>query len=114
MEEPAQLPSAPDDVRFWVPPFLAGPDAGALLAELPDLEVVQLLSAGADAWVGRMPEGVTLCDARGVHDSATAEWVVAAVLSQLRGFVRWPGRRAAASGRTTRSPPPTSWPASGC
>ncbi|WP_262281507.1 2-hydroxyacid dehydrogenase [Micromonospora sp. MA102] len=86
MEDPARQPSSPTGVRFWVPPFLAGPDAGALLAELPDLEVVQLLSAGADAWVNRIPEGVTLCDARGVHDSATAEWVVAAILSALRGF----------------------------
>ncbi|MFE9957057.1 2-hydroxyacid dehydrogenase [Micromonospora sp. NPDC005299] len=96
LEDPARPPSSPTGVRFWVPPFLAGPDAGALLAELPDLKVVQLLSAGADAWVGRVPEGVTLCDARGVHDSATAEWVVAAILSALRGFgplARAQGRR---------------------
>ncbi|MFG1672833.1 2-hydroxyacid dehydrogenase [Micromonospora sp. NPDC049282] len=86
LADPARLPSSPAGVRFWVPPFLSGPDAGALLAELPDVEVVQLLSAGADAWVGRMPAGVTLCDARGVHDSATAEWVVAAILAALRGF----------------------------
>ncbi|WP_433285875.1 2-hydroxyacid dehydrogenase [Micromonospora sp. CA-244673] len=86
LEDPSRPPSSPTGVRFWVPPFLAGPDAGALLTELPDLKVVQLLSAGADAWVGRVPEGVTLCDARGVHDSATAEWVVAAILSALRGF----------------------------
>ncbi|WFE34128.1 2-hydroxyacid dehydrogenase [Micromonospora sp. WMMD975] len=86
LADPARLPSPPADVRFWVPPFLSGADAGALLAELPDVEVVQLLSAGADAWVERVPEGVTLCDARGVHDSATAEWVVTAILSALRGF----------------------------
>ncbi|MEU1837276.1 2-hydroxyacid dehydrogenase [Micromonospora chersina] len=96
LTDPARLPSSPSGVRFWVPPFLAGPDAGALLAELPDLAVVQLLSAGADTWVGRVPGGVTLCDARGVHDSATAEWVVAAILSALRGFgplARAQGRR---------------------
>ncbi|MET8253028.1 2-hydroxyacid dehydrogenase [Micromonospora sp. NPDC005197] len=81
-----RLPSAPADVRFWVPPFLSGSDATALLHQLPDLEAVQLLSAGADAWVGRMPEGVTLCDARGVHDPSTAEWVVTAILAQLRAF----------------------------
>ncbi|MEU7573205.1 2-hydroxyacid dehydrogenase [Micromonospora sp. NPDC049240] len=86
LTDPARLPSSSAGVRFWVPPFLAGPDAGALLADLPDVEVVQLLSAGADAWAGRMPAGVTLCDARGVHDSATAEWVVGAILSALRGF----------------------------
>ncbi|MGN9777763.1 2-hydroxyacid dehydrogenase [Micromonospora sp. H33] len=84
--DPTRLPSAVSDVRFWVPPFLAGPAATALLRDLPDLEVVQLLSAGADAWVGRMPPGVTLCDARGVHDPATAEWVVAVILSHLRAL----------------------------
>lgn len=86
MEDPARLPSPVAGVRFWVPPFLAGGEAVALLHELPDLAVVQLLSAGADAWVGRVPAGVTLCDARGVHDPSTAEWVVAAILSQLRAF----------------------------
>ncbi|WP_088997908.1 2-hydroxyacid dehydrogenase [Micromonospora echinaurantiaca] len=85
-EDPTRLPSEVAGVRFWVPPFLAGPAAAALVRELPDLEVVQLLSAGADAWVGRIPGGVTLCDARGVHDPSTAEWVVAAILSQLRAF----------------------------
>ncbi|MBX7268565.1 2-hydroxyacid dehydrogenase [Micromonospora sp. Llam7] len=86
IDDPARLPSPVAGVRFWVPPFLAGVDATVLLPELPDLAVVQLLSAGADAWVGRVPPGVTLCDARGVHDPPTAEWVVTAILSQLRGF----------------------------
>ena len=62
-------PGDPADVRFWVPPFLAGADATAMLDRLPALAVVQLLSAGADAWAGRVPAGVTLCDARGVHDA---------------------------------------------
>ncbi|MER7165497.1 2-hydroxyacid dehydrogenase [Micromonospora sp. NPDC000207] len=85
-DDPRELPSDPTGVRFWVPPFLSGDAASAVLARLPDLAAVQLLSAGADAWVGRVPDGVTLCDARGVHDSGTAEWVVAAILSQLRAF----------------------------
>jgi phosphoglycerate dehydrogenase-like enzyme len=29
---------------------------------------------------------VTLCDARGVHDSGTAEWAAAAILAHLRNF----------------------------
>jgi phosphoglycerate dehydrogenase-like enzyme len=80
------LPSDPSDVLFWVPPFLSQGDAVALAGKMPALRVVQLMSAGADAWVGRLPERVTLCDARGVHDSPTAEWVLTAILSALREF----------------------------
>ncbi|MFY1690586.1 2-hydroxyacid dehydrogenase [Plantactinospora sp. WMMB782] len=83
---PEQLPSDPAGVRFWVPPFLAQAAAVPMAAKLPDLRVVQLLSAGADVWVGRLPEHVMLCDGRGVHDSSTAEWVVAATLAYLRSF----------------------------
>jgi phosphoglycerate dehydrogenase-like enzyme len=74
------------EVEFWVPPFLAGADTTALLPSMTSLRVVQLLSAGADAWLGKTPPGVTLCDARGVHDSSTSEWVVGAILSSLRRF----------------------------
>ena len=82
----AQLPSDPADLQFWVPPFLSQADAVALTQKMPALKVIQLMSAGADAWVGRVRDGVLLCDARGVHDSPTAEWVVSAILSQLREF----------------------------
>lgn len=83
---PQQLPGDPAGVRFWVPPFLGGADAVALGSRLPDLQVVQLLTAGAESWIGQLPVGVTLCDARGVHDIGTAEWVVTAILSRLRRF----------------------------
>ena len=73
------------EVEFWVPPFLATAPM-EIIARLPRLKVVQLLSAGVDAWLGRLPEGVILCDARGVHSSSTSEWAVAAVLAYLRDF----------------------------
>ncbi|WP_191837069.1 2-hydroxyacid dehydrogenase [Catellatospora chokoriensis] len=80
----APMPGDPATVEFWVPPLLGGADTVALTRHMPGLRVVQLLSAGADAWVGQLASGVTLCDARGVHDVDVAEWVVAAVLSSLR------------------------------
>ena len=58
---------------------------------LPRLRLVQLLSAGAERFVGRLPEGVLLCNARGAHTPSTAEWAVAATLAAQRGipfFVR--------------------------
>jgi phosphoglycerate dehydrogenase-like enzyme len=80
------LPSDPAEVQFWVPPFSSGTAAADLLAELAGLRVVQLLSAGADKWAGRVPTGVQLCDARGVHDASVAEWVLGATIGSLRQF----------------------------
>jgi phosphoglycerate dehydrogenase-like enzyme len=86
MPLPDKLPSDPADVEFWVPPFLAQADSVQVAAKMPRLRVVQLLSAGADAWVGKLPPGASLHDARGVHDSSTSEWVLTAVLAYLRAF----------------------------
>jgi hypothetical protein len=80
----ADRPAASDRVEFWVPPFLAHAPAVEELRALESLRVVQLLSAGIDRWLGRLPAQVTLCDARGVHTSATAEWAVTAILSYVR------------------------------
>ena len=78
--------------QVWVP--RAGgaviPDNG-FLEGLPRLQLVQLLSAGAERFVGRLPEGVLLCNARGAHTPSTAEWAVTATLAAQRGipyFVR--------------------------
>ncbi len=36
-----------------------------------------------------VPQGVTLCDARGVHGGAVAEWVLAATLAAVRDLPRY-------------------------
>jgi phosphoglycerate dehydrogenase-like enzyme len=57
-----------------------------VLAATPALEVLQTVSAGVD-WIGdRVPDGVTLCNASGVHDTPVAEWVVGAILTMTRKF----------------------------
>jgi len=73
-------------VTFWVPPFLRPAPTAETLTALRDLQVVQLLTAGADAWIGRLPGPVTLCDGRGIHTKATSEWALTAILSYLRDF----------------------------
>ncbi|WP_435747116.1 2-hydroxyacid dehydrogenase [Nocardioides sp. SYSU DS0663] len=91
------VPSSVDDVRFYVAPYQMGPAVGDVLARMPRLEVVQLLSAGVDHVRSRVPEGVTLCNGRGIHDASTAELTLALVLASLRGipdFVRAQDRRA--------------------
>jgi phosphoglycerate dehydrogenase-like enzyme len=52
------------------------------------LRVIQTLSAGVDWLVGRVPEGVMVCNARSVFDGPLAEWVVGAILALQRGLVR--------------------------
>jgi phosphoglycerate dehydrogenase-like enzyme len=75
----------PPDVEVVVPE--AGtPDLGRLLGSLPRVRLVQTLSAGVDWALSAIPEGVTVCDARGVHDIPVAEWTVGAVLAGLKGL----------------------------
>lgn len=81
-----------EDARIstvWVPPFLASLDVATVVAQLPRLEVIQLVSAGAEGFVGRVPDGVVLCNARGAHSGATAEWIMAAMLASIRHFPRY-------------------------
>lgn len=91
------LPADLGGVRFWAPPFLADGGAGTvdLVRRLPDLRVIQLMTAGAEAWIGRISSHVTLCDGRGVHDSSTSEWAVAATLASVRGFPMYVRHQAA-------------------
>ncbi|SEF37087.1 Phosphoglycerate dehydrogenase [Amycolatopsis pretoriensis] len=60
------------------------PPGEELWRTLPNLKLIQLLSAGAEDWVGKVPDGVLLSTCRGAHGGSTAEWVVAALLSIYR------------------------------
>jgi phosphoglycerate dehydrogenase-like enzyme len=80
------------DVEFVVPRW---EDIPALDA-MPGLKVVQVLSAGVDWIADRVPDGVTLCSARGARDRAMAEWVMAAILAdakRARACAEQQGRR---------------------
>ncbi len=55
-----------------------------LLERMGELHVIQTLSAGVDWLVGKVPAGVTLCDAGGTRDVAVAEWVLAGILASTR------------------------------
>jgi phosphoglycerate dehydrogenase-like enzyme len=53
-------------------------------AHIEGLRVIQAFSAGVDRMIGRVPPGVILCDAAGVHDVAVAEWVLMVILASQR------------------------------
>jgi phosphoglycerate dehydrogenase-like enzyme len=78
------LPEGADQVEFYVPPFFPALPAIEVIGRLPALRVVQTLTAGIDRLLPHIPPGVTLCNARGVHDASTAEWVIAVILAAVR------------------------------
>ncbi len=91
------VPDSVGEVRFYVPPYQVGSRVGEVLPRMTSLEVVQTLTAGVDNIRAHIPDGVTLCNGRGIHDTSTAELALTLILSSLRGipdFVRAQGRHA--------------------
>ena len=84
------IPERAGEIEFWVPPPFADKSLlAAAIAAMPKLTVIQTQSAGVDTILPFVPDQVTLCDARGVHGSSTAEWALTAILSVLREFPRF-------------------------
>ena len=83
------VPDSVGDVRFYVPPYMVGPRVAEVLAQMSSLEVVQTLTAGVDNVRAQVPEGVTLCNGRGIHDTSTAELALTLILASLRGIPDW-------------------------
>ncbi len=73
------------DVDFWILPF-ARKEAATTFTRLRGVKVVQSMMAGVDWVLPWLPKNVTLCDGRGIHDISTSEWVVAAILSEMKRF----------------------------
>ena len=86
-------PADPADASFYVVPYMKGADAAARpLARMSNVRVVQTLSAGVDhitPHLDQLPPGVTLCNARGVHEASTAELALTLILASLRGIPRF-------------------------
>src|SRR4029077_10473037 len=80
-----QLVAEPEpDVEFMVLSFQIADRLPGLFDELPGLRVAQSLSAGVDWLLPKVPPGIVVCRARGVHDVPVSEWVVAAILAMQR------------------------------
>ena len=89
MDRGEQLPDSADQVEVVVLPFGVPPSRMPVLSKLPRLRLIQLMSAGAENAIAFVPPGVTLCNARGVHDPAVAEWIMAVILAQTRQLPRF-------------------------
>ncbi|HZG94506.1 MAG TPA: 2-hydroxyacid dehydrogenase [Mycobacteriales bacterium] len=73
-------------ITFYVPTYTG---AATWLEQVPamtNLQVLQLPNAGYDDALGYLRPGLTLCNARGVHDASTAELAVGLAIAGRRGF----------------------------
>ncbi|MFI8424569.1 2-hydroxyacid dehydrogenase [Streptomyces sp. NPDC085479] len=89
----ADFPADPADCAFYVVPYMKGSAVAVRpLAAMTSLRVVQTLSAGIDHVVpglGSLGPGVSVCNAKGVHEASTAELTLALILASLRGIPRF-------------------------
>ncbi|WP_330459969.1 2-hydroxyacid dehydrogenase [Streptomyces sp. NBC_00820] len=90
-----EFPGDPADCVMYVVPYMKRwPVKVRPLERLTHLQVIQTLTAGVDdvtAALSSIVPGVRLCNARGVHETSTAELALTLVLASLRGipqFVR--------------------------
>lgn len=82
-----------EEVTFYQVPYspsTQGVDESTdIIARMPKLEVLQLVSAGYEQILPLLPDGVTLCNGHGLHDASTAEHVLGLVLAAQRDLPRW-------------------------
>lgn len=81
-----ELPPEAAEAEVLVPKFLHDTDPREFFGRLPKLRLVQLMSAGAERFIGTVPDGVLLSTGRGAHGGSTAEWAIGALLSIYRDF----------------------------
>ena len=84
-------PDTVGDVEFYVATYSFSVASLELTREMKSLRVLQLLTAGYEHVLQYVPDGITVCNAAGVHNSSTAELALTLTLSSLRGipdFVR--------------------------
>lgn len=81
-------PEDVEDVEFYVLPYPQD-RATKAIAEMPRLRALQTLNAGYEDLLPLLPDGVTLCNGRGLHDASTAEMALALILAAQRHLPRW-------------------------
>jgi phosphoglycerate dehydrogenase-like enzyme len=74
---------------MYVPSYMGGAKALSYAAKMPNLKILQMLNAGYDDALAYLRPGLTLCNARGVHDASTAELAVGLAIASRRGFAEF-------------------------
>src|SRR5262245_15530523 len=77
-------PDSAEAGEFYVPSYRFDRRVVEVITAMPELRVVQTLTAGVDHLLPYVPDGVTVCNAAGVHDAATSELAVGLMIGAQR------------------------------
>ena len=80
-----------ETVTFYVPTYMTGRVGLEPVTRMSSLQILQMPNAGYDDALAYRREGLTICNAKGVHDISTSELALALTLTSLRAideFVR--------------------------
>lgn len=83
----ADLSAEQREAEILIPPYRSSHRPIRFLAELPNLRLLQLLTAGSDEYADHVAPGVVMSTARGAHAGPVSEWVFSALLCLYR---QWP------------------------
>ena len=70
-----------DQITVYIPKYMGGAESLHRIPKMTNLKLVQVLTAGYDDVLPLIPEGVTLANARGLHDLSTAELTLTLTLA---------------------------------
>jgi len=74
------------EIEFYAPSYLGGVKTLEIIPMMKNLKVVHYNQAGYEDILPHIPEGVTLCNASGLHDVSTSELAIGLAIASRRGF----------------------------
>ena len=86
---PANFPLESSDlsqITIYVQPYMTGNESLEPVLSMDNLQILQLPNAGYESAIPYLRGGLTLCNARGVHNASTAELAVGMAIAMKRGF----------------------------
>ena len=85
--DPSQhVPATVSEVEVYVTPYVFDVRASEVLEQMSSVRVVQTLTAGVEHIRSHVPDGVLLCNGRGIHETSAAELALTLILASLRGI----------------------------
>ena len=73
-------------ITIYVQPYMTGIETLEPTKSMSNLQLLQIPNAGYESAVPYVRPGVTLCNARGVHNASTAELAVGMAIAMRRGL----------------------------